>query len=216
MGCRRERIRAPAARADEVLAAPRRRARAVRRRPRELAQSSDVELLEAAADGRRDALDLLYRRHAPRLFALAQRMLGGTREAEDLVHDVFLEVWHKAGTYDARRASVSTWLLVRARSRALDRLRSARKTAAVILDEERLQHVAVSTSDAGSERDGHALRALLQALPIDQRTILELGFFAGYSHLEIGQQLSIPIGTVKSRSARALEQLRIRLRLRSQ
>ena len=88
----------------------------------------DAHLVIAIADGDRDALASLYDIYAPIMLATAHRMMGDRREAEDVLHDVFLEVWRKAGTYDPGRAKVKTWLLLRLRSRVLDRLRSARHT----------------------------------------------------------------------------------------
>src|SRR5262245_29015389 len=85
----------------------------------------DVSLIQAVATGDRRGLGGLYDRYAPVLMALGIRMLGARREAEDLVHDVFLEVWRQAHDYDPRRGSVRTWLLMRARSRALDRRKAA-------------------------------------------------------------------------------------------
>lgn len=171
---------------------------------------TDVEVMREVAAGGREALGELYDRFAPRLLALGQRMLGSRRESEDLVHDVFLEAWLRAHTYDPARASVSTWLLMRARSRALDRLRATRKGQA-LEREAALFGGSPVQPDAARVRDGRAVRAILTALPGDQRAVLELGFFAGYSYAEIAARLAIPVGTVKSRMARALERIRAQL-----
>jgi RNA polymerase sigma-70 factor (ECF subfamily) len=162
------------------------------------------------AAGSSAALGELYDRFAARLLAVGERLLGSRREAEDLVHDVFLEAFRRAGSYDPSRASVATWLLVRARSRALDRLRSLRKGQALEREAARggLQPL---QPDAGAAHDGRAVRALLIALPFDQRAVLELGYFGGYSYSEIAVRLAIPVGTVKSRMARAMERVRAQL-----
>src|SRR5262245_29662622 len=86
---------------------------------------SDVSLVEAMAAGERAALAALYDRYAETLLALAQRLLHSASDAEDLLHDFFLEVWHRAHTFDSSRGSVQGWLVMRLRSRALDRLKSA-------------------------------------------------------------------------------------------
>ena len=91
---------------------------------REASHEEDARLVEAIAAGDRAALASLYDRHSGILFAVARQLLAERAEVEDLVHDVFLEVWKQAHTYDPARANVRRWLLVRLRSRALDRLRS--------------------------------------------------------------------------------------------
>ncbi len=169
----------------------------------------DVDLLSAVARGDRAAFGELYDRLAPLMLALAQRMLGAHREAEDLVHDVFLECWQSADQYDERRGSVRAWFMVRTRSRALDRMRAVRRAAAVPLDEELLARIAARPSDSGAERG--SLRGLMAQLSTEQRAVVELGYFAGYSCAEIAVALAIPAGTVKSRMSRGLERLRVLL-----
>src|SRR5688572_19383456 len=88
---------------------------------------SDEALFAGAAGGDADALAKLYDRYASALLAAGERMLGSRRDAEDLLHDVFVEVWQQAGDYDAVRGSVKSWLFLRMRSRAIDRLRLASK-----------------------------------------------------------------------------------------
>jgi RNA polymerase sigma-70 factor (ECF subfamily) len=173
---------------------------------------TDAELLREVAGGDRAAFGELYDRLAPGALALGYRMLGSRREAEDLVHDVFLECWRDASLYDPTRASVRTWLLVRTRSRSLDRMRSARRTATLPLDDALLDRLVPRTSDsaAGSERG--MLNHLLRQLSSEQRAVVELGYFAGYSTAEIAIALAIPVGTVKSRMTRALDKLRLLLR----
>ena len=167
----------------------------------------DSALVAAVAQGNREALGALYDLHAPVLFGLAKRMLGSAAAAEDLLHDVFLEVWQHAAAYTPQRGSVRAWLLVRARSRALDRLgRGAREARATErLSTEPAPAVALTPT---STLDGARLRHLAGALPADLVAVLDLTYFEGLSASEIAQRLSIPAGTVKSRLARALEALR--------
>src|SRR5437879_1266503 len=87
--------------------------------------TGDVTLIQGAAAGDRQCLAALYDRYAPALLAIGRRILGDRREAEDLLHDVFLEVWRQAGDYDEARGTVRAWLLMRMRSRALDRRKAA-------------------------------------------------------------------------------------------
>ena len=171
---------------------------------------SDELLLQAVACGDRQALGALYDRFAGEMLAVGKRFLGGAREAEDLVHDVFLEAWHRARHYDRTRGSVRTWLMLRLRSRALDWLRSARRDALVGFEETKIEPAASAEPEL-AWRGSRELHGGLADLPTEQRVVLELGYFAGYSHAEIALRLDIPLGTVKSRMTRAILALRSRL-----
>lgn len=172
-----------------------------------MSDRDDVTLIDGAAAGDRDCLAGLYDRYAPVLLAIGRRILGDRREAEDLLHDVFLEVWRQAGDYDAARGTVRAWLLMRMRSRALDR----RKAAAFS------RRADAPPADAGADPAGDdpllgpdraAVRRALAALPAEQRQVLELGYFEGLSSSEIAERVRAPVGTVKSRVAAALAKLR--------
>ena len=171
----------------------------------------DVELVVAAAGGDRGALAQLYDRYAALLLGVAQRILGSPREAEDLVHDVFLEAWKQAGHYDASRGSVRTWLLMRLRSRALDRKKAAANRAISMEAPGELAEREVSLEDPALAPDRTRVRRVLLALPLEQRAVLELAYFEGLSSSEIATRLGTPIGTVKSRVAAALSKLRTEL-----
>jgi RNA polymerase sigma-70 factor, ECF subfamily len=148
----------------------------------------------------------LYDRHAPSLFALGLRMLGEPREAEDLLHDVFLEAWQSARQYDPKKASVATWLRVRLRSRALDRLNRAELRHTRSLQESPAAfELAFETSP--SEVDGIAVRRALDGVEANVRRVLELTFFDGLTAREIAELAGVPVGTVKSRLARGLDAL---------
>jgi RNA polymerase sigma-70 factor, ECF subfamily len=166
----------------------------------------DVELVRAVARGDRTALATLYDRYSPVMFALALRIVRERREAEDLLHDVFLEVWRTAKDYDPDRGRVRTWLTIRMRSRALDLQKSARVSRNVG-DDSVLERVAADSNIADSP-DRARVRGALAALPAEQRQVLELGYFEGLSCSEIAEKIGTPIGTVKSRVAAALGKLR--------
>src|SRR5258707_14658639 len=156
------------------------------------------------AGGDRAALAKLYSRHAGVLLGLAIRIVRERREAEDLLHDVFLEAWRCAKDFDPKRGRVRTWLAIRMRSRALDHQKSAR--------------VSRNAGDGGLELvpddrerttpDHTRVRAALAELVADQRRVLALSYFEGLSCSEIAARISIPIGTVKSRLAAAMQKLR--------
>ncbi|MET0591708.1 MAG: sigma-70 family RNA polymerase sigma factor, partial [Polyangiaceae bacterium] len=135
------------------------------------------------------------------------RWLGlKTVDAQDVVHDVFLEIWHHAGDFDPSRGSVQTWIYFRLRSRIMDHYRRVTR-----------QRVAASTPHDGTPRINDEqwnhdsrlyLKGRLATLPENQQQVLVLSFLEGFSHGEIARRLSIPFGTVKSRLARALATLR--------
>lgn len=181
----------------------------------------DVVELNAIARGDRPALGRLYDRHAPWLLALGVRLLGDRNEAEDVLHDVMVEVWKHAGDYDPERATVRTWIILRMRSRCLDRLRAAphaRWQSMSDREEEVMNgggHAPIGGPAGGadgSHLDAHVdagrLRGVLAALPEDQRAVIVLGFFEGLSSSEMADELGIPIGTVKSRVRSAMTKLR--------
>jgi RNA polymerase sigma-70 factor (ECF subfamily) len=166
--------------------------------------AEDEALVLAMAAGDRAALATLYERHSSLLLGLALRIVRERREAEDLLHDVFLEAWRSAKDFDPKRGRVRTWLAIRMRSRALDLQKSAR--------------VSRNTGDAGLEiivddsegtsPDHGRIRSALAQLAAEQRRVLELAYFEGLSCTEIAERVAIPVGTVKSRIAAGLDRLR--------
>lgn len=166
----------------------------------------DIALMTAMAAGDRGALAALYDRHAETLLALALRIVRSRGEAEDLLHDVFLEVWRNARSYDLNRGRVRTWLVIRMRSRALDVVKSARVSRRA--DDDRSAERLPAADDPSTRPDQRRVRTALAEVSADQRTILELAYFDGLSCSEISTRLDIPIGTVKSRLAAALTKLR--------
>jgi RNA polymerase sigma-70 factor (ECF subfamily) len=166
--------------------------------------ADDEALVAAMARGERAALAALYERHSSLLLGLALRIVREKREAEDLLHDVFLEAWRSAKDFDPKRGRVRTWLAIRMRSRALDLQKSAR--------------VSRNTGDGGLDLvvdDGEStspdhgrVRTALGQLAQEQRKVLELAYFEGLSCTEIAERVAIPVGTVKSRIAAGLDRLR--------
>ncbi|MFI5300097.1 MAG: sigma-70 family RNA polymerase sigma factor, partial [Polyangiales bacterium] len=144
------------------------------------------------ARGDRGALASLYDAYATTMLALATRILGDRRESEDLVHDVFLEAWRQSADYDELRGTVRAWLLIRLRSRALDRRKSARATRVVSVDGGSLAPL-VGDDDPSQSADHARVRHALAALPADQRTVVELAYYEGLSSTEIAARTSAPI-----------------------
>ena len=167
-------------------------------------RADDAQLVTAMAGGSRDALAELYDRYASQLLATARRMLGDRSEAEDLLHDVFLEAWRQAGGYDPARGTVRAWLLIRLRARTLDRIRLRNLRATTRVD------VPPVTTPAVEPHDGSVARALA-GLPADQRRAVELAYWQGLSASEIAALDRTPLGTVKSRITAAMAKLRAAL-----
>jgi RNA polymerase sigma-70 factor (ECF subfamily) len=158
------------------------------------------------AAGDTNALATLYDTYAPLLKSVAMKILRDEAEVEDLLHDVFVEVWQKAGTYDPARGTVRTWLCLRMRSRALDRTRLSRRVKSDVWND---ADSAAQVDDTLSLGRGlgvmqrHRLRRALQVLTNTQRDVISLAYLRGRSCSEIATELKLPIGTVKSRLASA-------------
>jgi len=182
---------------------------------RELSDS-DRALIARVETRDAEALALLYDRHSARLLGLAQRILGDTGEAEEVLQEVFLYVWKAAGTFDATRGPVLAWLLVATRSRAIDRLRSRRPAVrAGVRSLEEAEETASKEnveSDAASREWENLCRAAIAELPEDQRRALELAYFEGLTQQEIAEATRTPLGTVKTRVRLGLMKLRDRVR----
>lgn len=168
-----------------------------------------------------DALQALFERHASRVFAVARRILRNESEAEDVLEEVFWELWSRADRFDAGRGSPVSYMMLLTRSRALDRLRSRQRReerAACVGDLADLERLTGARAPTPSPLEHAALRAqalrvhqALEELRPDQRRALELSFFDGFTHVEIAEQLGLPLGTVKTHIRRGLGVLRKQL-----
>jgi RNA polymerase sigma-70 factor (ECF subfamily) len=172
---------------------------------------TDRRLVAGMVEGDRDSVAALYDLYAPVMMAVAIKMLGGHREAQDLVHDVFLEAWVHAGDYDPERGSLRSWLLLRLRSRALDRLGRAEATRTRSLDEGDPALIGASLGSVIERADRMSLREAIARLDTGVRDILELTYFRGLTAQTIADQMNVPVGTVRSRLARGLRDLRVAL-----
>lgn len=173
----------------------------------------DARAIRRICDGNGDdeALAELYDHYAPTAFGLALRIVRDHREAEDVVHDAFIAVVERADQYRVERGSVAAWLITTVRNLALDRMR--RRTRRAQIAEEELRHEPVEPipdpeAVFGVRREHATVSAALARLPTSQRRTLEVAFFEGLSYPEIAARENVPLGTVKSRAARALAALR--------
>ena len=170
----------------------------------------DLFLMGRVAAGDRDSFAELFDRHAPTVLGALLRAVGNRAEAEEVLQEVFLQAWRQADRYLPERASPRGWLLVLARSRALDRVRA--RAAAQARDEDAgAGPTAVDPAGTApleaAERSREVQRALA-ALPAEQRRAIELAFYGGLTQVEIAARLGAPLGTVKSRMLLGMRKLR--------
>src|SRR3954451_3007918 len=198
---------------DDRIQAPMQSLRSAPESP-EAPHDRDAALLHRMADGDESALASLYDRWSNRLHTIAFWMLKDADDAEDVVEETLWQAWRTAGQFEARRASASAWLIMIARSRALDRLRARRRrigstavaAAGPVL--ESLDGRDPAAFQPELAEDHRHLAEALGALPPEQRAVLALAFFDGLSHSEIATQIQQPLGTVKTRIRLAMDKLR--------
>ncbi len=174
--------------------------------------AGDAAVMSRLAGGDQRALAELYDRYGSLLLGLGVRVLGDRAEAEDVLHDVFVEIWKRAGDFDAERGSVKTWIAMRMRSRCLDRQKSPRVARRVPFDDSAAERQAAPTQNPMLRLERQAVRDAMAALPAEQREVVELAYFKGLSTLEIGAAMGIAQGTVKSRLFAARDKLQRALR----
>lgn len=176
---------------------------------------ADLELVRRMAAGDESALGTLYDRYSPLLYSVVLRIVGDPGDAEEVLEDTFWQAWRQAGRYEESRGGLSTWLVMIARSRALDRVRSRRRVR-----EERWDDLPPAAADPIDDRsaspsdaaEGDELRRIVgravATLPPEQRQAVELAYFRGMSQTEIAEATGQPLGTVKTRARLALQKLR--------
>lgn len=165
------------------------------------------------ARGEKSALARLYDQLSGPLYALAFRVLNDASEAQDVIQDVFLQMWHKAGAYEHERGTVFTWAATLTRNRAIDRVRMRKRRAELLADSAPDLQPSAPTADdsAGSlwaQEKAGAVRAALASLAPEQQKAVELAFFGGLTQQEIATRLNEPLGTIKARIRRGLLKLR--------
>jgi len=168
--------------------------------------SPDAVLVSAIRSGDEQAMSQLYERYSSIVYSVALRVLGNTAAAEDVLQEVFMQLWRSPEKFDASRGTLPGWLAVITRNRAIDSLRK-RRTEADITE------VVVSVepdlaSSAGWSRALEKVRNVLGGMPALQRSALEMAFFDGLTHSEIAQKTGEPLGTVKTRIRSGLTTLR--------
>ncbi|MCH7733972.1 MAG: sigma-70 family RNA polymerase sigma factor [Chloroflexi bacterium] len=180
------------------------------------ADMSDQILLAKIAESDRQALEALYDRYGRRVFALAARMLNDPQSSEEVTQDVFMSVWRRVGSYQSGRGKFTTWLFSIAHNRTIDelrkRMRDRNRDNQNIDDHINIKEESALPADqivAQSEFD--MVKHAMKALPKEQRRVVELSYFGGFTQVEISEMTDQPLGTVKTRMRLALKKLRASL-----
>jgi len=168
--------------------------------------ADDNALVLAIRSGDQSAMATLYERYSSVVYSVALRVLGDTGAAEDILQDVFMQLWRKPGAFDASRGNLGAWLAVITRNRSIDLLRKRRP-------EGDFENVVLSVepdlaTEADRSRAAEKVRAVLAAMPDTQRKALELAYFEGLTHTEIAAKTGEPLGTIKTRIRAGLLALR--------
>lgn len=175
----------------------------------------EVALVERMAKGDTEAISELYDRFSGMLMGLATKILGDPSDAEDVLQEVFVQVWKQAQRYERSRSSVSTWLVLITRSRAIDRLRSRNVKLRTALEAKR-ENPSLNTSPEGlgnvfNQERRRRLGEELAGLPMEQRQVLEMAYYRGMTQREIAEATETALGTVKTRTLLAMKKLRLAL-----
>jgi RNA polymerase sigma-70 factor (ECF subfamily) len=174
-----------------------------------------AEMIRGVAEGDEQALASLYDATSRTVYGLLLRILSDPSAAEEVLLDVYAQVWRQAKTYSAERGKPLAWLTTIARSRAIDRLRRGRQEqhATVPLEEATRAARGESVEDGVLAGEvGAVVRAALDALAPEQRDVIELAYYGGMSHSEIAAARNLPLGTVKTRTRLGMMRLREALR----
>jgi len=162
--------------------------------------------MAAIRAGNQDAMAQLYDRYSSVVYAVALRMLGDTAAAEDVLQEIFMQLWRNPASFDASRGNLGPWLAVIARNRALDVLRKRRPQTEI--EETTVSVEPYLAADADRLRIAEKVRSTLRQMPDAQRSALEMAYFEGYSHSEISRKTGEPLGTIKTRIRTGLIMLR--------
>lgn len=174
----------------------------------------EIELLRLIGKGDQVSFAAFYDRYSAVLFSVAYRVLNDQTGAQDVLQDVFLQIWGKASTYDPTRGKPLTWAVTMTRNKAIDRLRARQRRARLkdeVERETRPDDPAVdqpALNKVESREQGEMVRQAVRTLPAEQRKAIEMAFFSGLTQTEIAEQIGAPLGTVKARIRRGMMKLR--------
>ncbi|MFZ3218013.1 MAG: sigma-70 family RNA polymerase sigma factor [Candidatus Acidiferrales bacterium] len=171
-------------------------------------RATDASLIDRIVQRDESALATLYDRYAAMLSSVLNRILRDTQAAEEILQDIFYQLWRSAAQFDASRGTLPGWLLVIARNRAISRLRRHNPASGDELGENTVVIASSLESDVAQQQMLGKVKGALDHLPKEQRAVIELAYFEGLTHSEIAQRTGEPLGTVKTRLRSAVETLR--------
>jgi RNA polymerase sigma-70 factor, ECF subfamily len=178
-----------------------------------LLKLADEELMALVQTGNAEAFEIVYDRHCNSAFSLAYRMCGRRASAEDVLQETFLALWRSGARYDRTRGSVRNWILRIVHNRAVDALRRGVVRESHSFNEEgaleRVPGAEHTEREALEHEQTREVRGALGELPKEQRRVIELAYFGGFTHTEIASMLEMPVGTVKGRMRLGLAKLRL-------
>ena len=184
-------------------------------RRREFVSLADEDLMDLVGEGEARAFEVIFDRHSGPAFSLAYRMCGRRAMAEDVVQEAFLSLWRSGARYDRRRGSVRTWVLGVVHNRAIDAFRRGVVRESRNVSDEGLAEQLPATErtevEVARRDEASHVRGVLGELPAEQRQVIELAYFGGFTHTEIADMLALPAGTVKGRMRLGLTKMRIAL-----
>lgn len=169
---------------------------------------SDRELMQRVAASDQAAFAHFYDRHSPKVYGVLLRMLRGSTDAEDLLQEVFWQVWTHAPRYDPQRSEPLTWVVMMARSRAMDRLRASGRRRTADIESTEPGSASEVAEDLDRSEAARQARECLAALPKEQKEAIQMAFYDGYTHDEIARRLGQPLGTVKTRIRLGMRKMR--------
>jgi RNA polymerase sigma-70 factor (ECF subfamily) len=176
--------------------------------------NEEANLVKQIANGREQALEHLYERYSKLLYSIIVAIVNTPEDAEEVLQEVFLQVWRKASTFDSQRGNVYRWLITLARNRAIDRTRSKnfsqhRELQRPLENPDRAPHPHDrSPLDAVVMLErAEMVRGVMKKISAEQKEVMHLAYFAGYTQSEIAKQLDLPLGTVKTRMRQAMIKL---------
>lgn len=171
---------------------------------------AEISLIQKVGQGDRASFQQLYDRFSGVLFTTAYRVLNDQEAAEDVLQDVFIQIWDKAPTYDPKRGKPLSWAVTLTRNKAIDRLRSAQRRYRLQeeLEQESHDERPYSLEEVDSAEKGQIVRDAVMRLSKEQRQAIEMAFFSGLTQTEIAEELQEPLGTVKARIRRGMMRLK--------
>jgi RNA polymerase sigma-70 factor (ECF subfamily) len=175
---------------------------------------AEIALLQRVAQGDSRAFEELYDRMSGVLFSTAYRVLNDQQAAEDVLQDVFIQIWEKAPQYDATRGKPLTWAVTMTRHKAIDRMRSTQRRIRLRDDVQRESETFQQFDDrssfdaVASKETSKLVREAILKLSPDQRQAIELAMFSALTQTEIAEQLNEPLGTIKARIRRGMMRLK--------